>query len=250
MSLPLNYQLPPLEDFGSPSNLGPGVGNTVTFVNDSGFSSVGFQLDVPLGGLVAFQGSYDGVTWVEHNVIALSPLGYMFATPLPGPHVASISGLRLFRVIVVAPGTSFGTVMGRASREASVLEGITRKAAPHQIGYKCEHFGFEFLVPVTQQNVSPFFILPPIFRFAVTDLAFTVEGSGEITMFDEIDDVFHWIFRGTFKLPANETRFYAQSFQTPFVSAAGGSHFYFTTTGTIKTKGVLHGYLLPDMGIN
>ncbi len=248
MSLSCGNQIPAFEDFGAVNNLGPGVGNNVTFVNTTGFHSIGFQLTIPVGGMVAFQGSYDGVIWVEHSVIALSSFGYEFATPIDGPRVASISALKFFRVTVIAPGGSFGTVIGRASRELSVLEGSTRAPAPHQIGYKCEHIGFEFTVPTTAGIVG--IALPPIFRFVLTDLAFTVEGSGFITMFDEINDSFHWIFRGEFKLPANQTQFVNQNFSTPFVSATGGNRFLVTTTNTIITRGVFHGYIIPNTGIN
>lgn len=113
------------EAFGSSGNIAAAQGSTVTFSNTGGYNTATFQLTVPLGGTIEFQGSFDGgTTYASCTIRGVDSDSYTQRTALSGGFTGSVAGMTHFRFYVNTAGTTTGTVIGRATKEVSTLEGL------------------------------------------------------------------------------------------------------------------------------
>jgi len=100
------------------------LNSTVDFTN-LGYSTVAFTLIVPTGGETTFQGSYDGVTYIDIILRNVSTDQYITTTTINGSFIGSISGLQTFRIKTTIVGTgSVGNISGTMSPQVSTLKGI------------------------------------------------------------------------------------------------------------------------------
>lgn len=118
-------------DFGSAGNLGFALNSEFIFTNTLGYSSICFRLTIPLGATVSFKASFDGTTYENLTLRQLGNDGYIQSSSESGAYIGSISCARLVKVLVTAVGTVIGSVVGRATREVSTIEGI-ENAAPDE----------------------------------------------------------------------------------------------------------------------
>lgn len=113
-------------DFGSAGNLGYAVNSTFEFDNVVGYSSIGFNLTVPLGSTIAFEGTMDGTNWESHP-FRLASNGFLEETSSNGQYSGSISCHRKIRFRVLTLGTVVGSVVGRVSLNVSTLDSIEKE---------------------------------------------------------------------------------------------------------------------------
>lgn len=115
-------------NFGAGSNLGYAVNSEFVFENTGGYSTIAFSLTIPTGATVTFESSYDGTTWLPCTLRQIGDNGYVQTSNATESFIGSISGVRKFRVRTSALGTVAGSVIGRASKDTSTLEGIENGA--------------------------------------------------------------------------------------------------------------------------
>lgn len=127
------------ETFGSTANLGSAQNDAVTYANDGGYGSIGFQLDVPAGATVAFECTKDGSTWAAHTVRKASNGTFFQTTTADDAYVANIALCRSFRVRVSSAGSGTGTVAGIASSKEGLTDpqGRTMVRADHSESFSC-----------------------------------------------------------------------------------------------------------------
>lgn len=121
------------EDFGIDNNIAAALNSEVVYNNQYGMSTIAFQLDVPTGSTVVFEGSMDGVNYTDIKLRSMDTNEYSNFTTVSSPFIGSISSLRLFRVRVSVAGSAAGTIKGRASDQMSTLEGVEFENLPRYL---------------------------------------------------------------------------------------------------------------------
>jgi len=226
-------------DFGSANNLAAALNSEVVFVNNGGYSSLGFTLTIPTGATVQFEASFDGVTYDDITLRSVGADGYVKSTTISETFIGSIATARMFRARVIVAGSASGTIMGRASRDASTLEGIEHGYAPHRIGFVGMHFDFSY---TTQQTGVALWTPTSGKKFVVTDYTFSVEGSAIVTVFDQTDATGNRLFNSDLKVTAGTSILIDHAYTLPFVSAATNNVLKLTTSAAITIRGTIHGY--------
>jgi len=227
------------EDFGSANNLAAALNSEVVFVNNGGYSSLGFTLTIPTGATVQFEASFDGVTYDDITLRSVGADGYVKSTTISETFIGSIATARSFRARVIVAGSAAGTIRGRASRDASTLEGIEHGYAPHRIGFVGMHFDFSY---TTQQTGVALWTPTSGKKFVVTDYTFSVEGSAIVTVFDQTDATGNRLFNAELKVTAGTSILIDHAYTLPFVSAATNNILRLTTSAAITIRGTIHGY--------
>lgn len=230
------------EEFGSSGNLSSSLSSAVTFDNVGGYSTLAFRLTIPTSATVTFEATFDGSNWQSVTMRQIGDDGYAQTSAVTGNYIGSISGVRKFRVRVSTAGSGTGTVMGRAQREASTLEGIEHAAPADNIGYAPVHKGVNISTAATTDIWTP----ATGKKFVVTDYDLTVQGTGSLNLkvFDGTDASGNWLFNGAFGTNSitGQTFQLSRSLVTPFVSSAVNNVLKITTDSTQTVKGVIIGY--------
>lgn len=229
---------PTHQDFWAASNLAAALNSTVVFINDGWFSSIGFTLTIPTGGTVVFEESKDqGTTWVlcTLRTVGISPRQYTQQSTVSGNFVGSISTSTRFRVRVSVAWGAAWTVIGRAQRDASTLEGIENANAPHSFGEQPVHK--DLSRAVAQTNAA---VWTPTAgeRFVVTDIIISQDGASTVTLFDNTNAA--WNIVAAWRTAANFN--WVIALRTPYVSAAVNNVLRITTTWVFSGSIVVHGY--------
>lgn len=238
-------------DFGGSSyidfsgSIDTGVGSSFCFNNTYGHSSIGFHLNMPDGGKIQFQGTYDGVNYTPIQMRELSSNGYVQTSLHTEDYLGSISALKKIQFIRTEAGTIPATAVGRTCQDAATLEGIENANPPHRFGNELFHKGFS-LTNGSTGNMDIY--QPPTGnKFVLTYLSFgVISTAGANVTFHEIHDTGvnqdHWVFSTFVKTSANESQFFNVTFPTPFVASGLNNHLHFTTDASVSMRGVIHGY--------
>lgn len=112
------------EDFGAASNLAASISSAYTYTNSKGMNTITFYLTIPTGGTVMFESTVDGINWTGCTLRQKSGDNYIQSATTNGEFIGSISAARSFRVRVTSIGSAPGSVIGRAGKQVSTLEGI------------------------------------------------------------------------------------------------------------------------------
>ncbi len=221
-----------------------GQDSAVTIDNTDGFSSIGFNMAIPSGSTIRFEGSFDGTNFGSIQLRELSSNGYTQTTDHSEDYIGSISTLRKIRLKTISAGTTTGWAAGRLGREAATLEGAENSPPPHRFGNELFHRGFSGVGTLTNKLL---YTPPSGNKFAITYLSFSVNSSaGSNVTFHEgsstVNSPNSWMFSAFVDTPAGDADIVTQIFSTPFVSSATNSGLYITTDGSVTVRGVFHGY--------
>jgi len=110
--------------FGSAGNLGYALNSVFEFDNAGGYSSIGFGLSIPTGATITFEGTLDGINWIEITLRGITSNHYTSTITESDSFIGSISCMQKVRFRTSVAGSAIGTVIGRVSKEVSTLEGI------------------------------------------------------------------------------------------------------------------------------
>lgn len=229
------------ENFGYSGNLGQSENDAVTFENKGGFSTIGFHLIPPAGGTVAFEASFDGTNWEMITLRGINSDVLTQSSDAEDDFIGSIAAGRQFRVRTSSAGGGAGTVMGRAQRDAAIIETIEFGAPPDKIGYDSVHKDVSY---ATAQTATAFWTPAAGKKFVITDMTIIVGGvtDGVLTIFDETDAAGNRLFKGTIDVSNNKQFSHVHPFSVPFVSAAANNILKVTTTANMTVDIMAHGY--------
>ncbi len=119
------YPPPQSSDFGTANNLAAALNSEVTLTNTFAFPTITFQLTIPTGATVVFEGSCDGgTTYFPTTMRAFSSDGFATSSTMSGGYTGSIIGLTHWRIRVSIAGAAAGTIIGRTCVSVGTLEGI------------------------------------------------------------------------------------------------------------------------------
>lgn len=218
------------------NNVPPTLNGVFEYDNIYGFSSIGFYLIVPTGGAVAFEVSFDGVTWTSARMRGIEADEYTSTTNLSGNFIGSISCARKFRVRTTLAGSGAGSIIGTISNTVSTLEGIEQGNRPDSFGNTGVHKDFEF----TTQQTNTIIWTPSVGkRFVVTDIMISATTAVGFSIFDETNATGKIVYKANF---TNQQGISNVSFRTPFVSILANNNLRITTSASANLAGVIHGY--------
>jgi hypothetical protein len=228
-------------DFGEEGNLGFQAGDCVCFANTGGYSTVGFHLIPPTGGTVTFEASFDNVNWEPITVRGINSDVLTQTADAEDDFIGSIAGGRSFRVRTSSAGSTLGTVVGRAQRDAAVIETIEFGAPPHRVGYDLIHKDGEY---TTAQAATALWTPASGNKFVVTDMTLIAAGTTDATVsiFDAADASGSRLFYSAVDVSNNRQFSYNHSFRVPWVSAAADNVLKVTTDANITLFVGVHGY--------
>ncbi len=229
------------EDFGAASNLGQNLNDAFTYDNAFGFSTIAFGLTVPAGGTVAFEGSFDGTTWVPITLRSIDTDEFQQTATVDEKFIGSIAGTRKVRVRTSVAGTAAGSVIGRATMDVAMLEGQEFFPPPHKFGHLPVHKDFSF---TTAQTGTAIWTPAASRKYVVSDLSMIATGliGAEVTIFDQSDATGNRLFNGILDPSTNNPLIVSLALRVPFVSAAINNVLKITTTANLNIGGVVHGY--------
>lgn len=227
--------------FGSVGNLGEKENDVVEFDNTLGYSTITARVTAPTGGEVCFEGTVDGINWDGITLRSLKNDIFEQVTDNNSDFIGSISGLRKFRFRTCSAGSAVGTVMGRAMKEVSTLEGIEFGYPPHRFGYTPIHVDASY---ATAQTGTVIFTADSDKKSVVTDIYLVVSGTtdGNIKIFDETDATGNYLFKATVEVSTNKNFVFSHNFSTPYISSAVGNSWKITTSADIEVDLIGHGY--------
>lgn len=222
-------------DFGTTNNIPQTLGSIFEIDNSEGYNSIAFHLTPPTGGVVLFEGTFDGTNWTPITIREVGTNGYTQKTAIQEDYIGSISCLRKIRIRVTTGGSAPGTIIGRIVDNVSTIEGIEHSAAPHNFGYTPVHKDFSFTTSQTNTTVWT----PTIGKkFVVTDLTISSLGSIEVKIFDQTDASGNYVYRGKLINGSNVVI----SKKTPFISSAINNTLRITSSTNADISGVIDGY--------
>jgi hypothetical protein len=236
-----NISFPKYEDFGSTNNLGKNLNDTFVFENTGGYSAIGFHALAPTGGEVTFEITFDDTTWEPVNMRSITDDMYTNKTDDNSDFVGSISSARKFRWRTSVPGSSEGTIKGRAQRGVSTLEGIEFGYPPHRFGFEPVHKDGSY---TSAQTNTVIWTPSSGKKYVVTDLKIIVGGTvdGTLKIFDDTDASGNYLFKGDVEVVTNKQFVFSHAFITPFLSSAKGSSLKITTSANMTVDINLDGY--------
>lgn len=228
-------------DFGEENNLNSSLNSFVEFDNQEGFVSLGVKVIIPSGGKVLIEGSFDGVSFSPITFRSLDDDEYEQEIDHDQNLIGSINTLRKIRFRVISAGSSNGTIIGRASRILSILEGIEHSNAPHNQGFIPIRKNFHF---TGQQTNSIIWTPTSDKKYIITDFIINLYNPSvtatTVEIFDETNSSGNWLYKGT--IAAGTTEHIVSNFKFPFVSSVIDNELKLTTSNGITVSGVLHGY--------
>lgn len=233
---------PGLEDFGAAGNLAAALNSTFEYDNQFGFSTIAFRLKVPTGGKVAFEGSFDGTTWVAITLRSIDTDEFLQVASADDTFIGSISSTRKFRVRTSTAGSAAGDVIGRTTMDVAMLEGQEFLPPPHKFGQTPIHKDKTITAAVTGLA-----IWTPAAgkKFVVTDLYIAASNMADmnLSIFDEADVEGKRLFKGLLDLSVNNGINLPISLKTPFVSSAANNSLRATSSVNVTECNVItHGY--------
>jgi hypothetical protein len=226
---------------GCDNNLGFDLDDAVVFRNNLGYCTVGLYCDVPLGGAICFEASFDNVHWEGINLRSLEQDIYMQNTSSSGNFIGSIIGARSIRVRTCAPGSIKGTIRGVMDQSVSVLEGIEFGYPPHRFGFTQVHKD----IALTETTAGATLWAPASGkRFVVTDIAIVASGTTDATLciFEDVDIQGNRLFRSPIEVVTNKQFAFAHAFKTPFRADNIDKILKVTTSGNLVVSISVHGY--------
>ncbi len=228
-------------NFGYSNNLGENLNDAVAFENKGGFSTIGFHLVPPVGGTVAFEASFDEVNWELITLRGINSDVIAQTADTEDDFIGSIAAGRSFRVRTSVAGSAAGTVIGRAQRDAAIIETIEFGPPPDKIGYATVHKDASY---TTAQTNTAFWTPASGKKFVLTDITIVVGGviDGVLTIFDETNASGSILFKGTIDVSNNKQFTYGHAFRIPHVGASADNVMKVTTTTAMTVDIVTHGY--------
>lgn len=228
-------------DIGKKDNLSPDLNAVLDIDNILGFTSLGFRIVPPLGGEIQFQGSFDDENFSPITARRMSNDAYLQSTKLTDNFIMSIAALRSVRFKTIVAGTAPGTLIGRASQHATVLEGIEHGNAPHNIGEVIDRRDASFS---TAQTATPIWTPAAGKTFVITDYLVVISGNvdGRVTVFDETDIQNNRLINGFFDVSINAPLSIVSNLRTPFMANAADNILRLTSTTALDVDISLNGY--------
>jgi hypothetical protein len=226
---------------GFAGNLGQNLNDTFEFDNSGGYSTIALQITVPTGGVACFELTFDGLTWVPITLRDVENDIYAQNTDDGTPFIGSIAGCKYFRVRTCSAGSAPGSVIGSASRGASILEGIEFGWPPHRFGFAPVHKDASFS---SAQTGTALWTPASGNKYCVTDLTIVCGGVTDsvVTIFDQTDSSGNRLFKGAIDVVNNKQFLHSQEFVTPYVASAADNVLKLTTSANITIDIMVHGY--------
>jgi hypothetical protein len=94
------------------------------YENIYGFSTIGFYLNPPTGGAVAFQGSFDGINYFSIHLRGIENNLFISETDTAQNIIGSIAGLHSVKIKVISAGSNPGDITGRVQIQQAIIEGV------------------------------------------------------------------------------------------------------------------------------
>ena len=236
-----NLEAKNYENFGSANNIGKDLNDAYIFDNVYGYSSIGFRCTVPTGGIVTFEGSFDDANWEPVSMRCVHDDIYTQSTDNGHDFIGSIAAMRKIRWRTSSAGSANGTVIGRAQRDSSTIEGIEFGYPPHRTGFTPVHKDSHY---TTAQTGADIWTPSSDKKFVVTDLDIICGGTTDavVTLFDETNSAGNIIFKGIIDVSNNKQFVFSKTFRTPFISSAANNDLKITTSAGITIDIIIHGY--------
>jgi hypothetical protein len=217
------------------------LGSTFT-IAVTGAATVGFHLEVPHGGTITFEGSWDGLEWNTITMREMGTNGYVTTSAVEHEdYIGSCSSFIYIRFRTSVGGSTDGRVYGRFSRNVSTLEGIEHGNMPHKVGVDVKAQWFHYSSVATNGTVA----LPTVDhkKLVVSDLHFTISDASSIVVFSDGSMAQNnLIFRGNLKPTGGASIFVPISFSLPHVFSGTNRPLCFSQTGAATVDGVVHYY--------
>jgi len=110
------------EDFSS--TLSQTLNSSYTYINTIGYSHIGCRVVPPTGGIITFEGTFDGTNWFSILFRSLESSIFTSSVSTTQDVIGSIIGLKSIRFRTSTAGTADGSVNGRVQSQLSIIEGI------------------------------------------------------------------------------------------------------------------------------
>jgi hypothetical protein len=215
------------------------LNESTVFVN-KGYATLTFYVTVPTGGAVTFEAAVNGV-WEKVSMRSIDADVYRSVIEEDGFYIGSITGLARIRLKTTTAGSAAGSIVGKFSRQVSVLEGIEFGPPPHRFGYTPIHVDASY---TDTQTDTIIWTADSDKKGVVTDIMIIAYGStdGQVRIFDETDSTGHYLFKGTLEVATNKNAIISHAFVTPFIQSAVGNSIKITTSAAINIDLMGHGY--------
>jgi hypothetical protein len=216
------------------------VGDTTEYAN-KGYATLAFFIEVPPGGEIIFEASFDRITWESISIRSINNDIFQSKIISDGNFIGSIVGLPNIRFRTSSAGSDDGTITGVFARNVSVLEGIEFGNPPHRFGFTPIHVDASY---TTQQTDTVIFTADADKFGVVTDFYIIVSGSTDCQMriFDETDSSGNYIFKANVEVATNKNFIFNHTFVTPYVTSAKGNSWKITTSAACDIDLIGHGY--------
>jgi len=220
------------------------LGESFHIDNTDGFASIGFYVTPPIGGEVAFEGTFDGSNWQSVTMRSVDTDEYVQKTTVAGDYVGSVSVMAAFRFRTSIGGSADGAVGGRFGIEASMLEGVEFSPRPDKFGGIDVHVDFSTIV---QQTNAVVWDPGSSRRFVVTDCILFIHGviDGTLSLFRDAATTGNYLMKGFMDPSVNAPIIIPINLRTPFKGATVGHQLKVTTTSAINFDLSISGYTIP-----
>ena len=217
------------------------MNDATIFENKRGFSTIAFHCNVPTGGEITFEVTYDNSNWESVSFRSVDLDIYTKTTDNGSDFIGSIAGVRKIRFRTSIAGSASGTIEGQLQRDASVLEGIEFGYPPHRFGFTPVHKDNSF---ATAQTGTGLWTPATGKKFVLTDLTIICGGitDGTVTIFDETNSSGNILFKGAIDISNNKQFFFFFSLRTPYVGSTINNSLKITTSAAIDIDIIMHGY--------
>jgi hypothetical protein len=233
---------PAVETLGSVGNLGKNLNDSIVVENKRGYPTIAFHCNVPTGGEVTFEGSFDKQeNWEAVNVRSITDDIYTNKTDNGSSFIGSVSGMTHFRFRTSVAGSENGTVKGALQRDVSIIEGIEFGYPPHRFGFIPVHKDVTF----TSAQSSTSIWTPEVGKkFVLTDLLIICGGvtDANVAIFDETNTQGNRAFNAPVDVSNNKQYSLSQQLKTPYIGKAINNSLKLTTSANISINVVTHGY--------
>jgi hypothetical protein len=227
--------------FGVENNLGKDLNDTYEVINTRGYSTIAFHCNVPTGGEITFEVTYDGDNWESVSFRSVDLDVYTKKTNNGSDFIGSIAGARRIRFRTSIAGSANGTLKGQIQRDMAILEGIEFGYPPHRFGFTPIHKDATFS---TTQTDTPIWTPETGKRFVVTDLQVSCGGVTDsvVTIFDDTNVLGNRLFNASVDVTNNKQFFANIPLKTPYLGASINNSLKLTTSAAIDIDVIMHGY--------
>lgn len=206
---------------------------TVFPVNNA--NSLGFQLTIPVGGMVAFEGSWDGLTWEASTFRQMGSDGYAASAHANEKWIGSCSTFNYIRFRTISAGSVDGSITGKFTYQQNTVEGIEHGPMPHRFGA----FPHEVVTTIGTICVNQLLYQPePQHLVTVTDIWLNAGGLTTVTL---TESGTRPVFRCTLR-PTAGAPFASMSYRVPVPFSGTGAPLMISNSAAQDVDIVVHLY--------